>query len=168
MEMDLAGQITPLLTSSGLELYDVEVTSGAITVTVTRPGGVDLEALASANSVLSAYFDDHDPMPGRYNLEVSSPGLERRLRTRAHFEGAIGETVTLRITPAGGSAERVTGILRAADERGITVEADGVERPAAYSEIERARTVFVWGSAPKPTPSKGGRAKRGVPAEKKG
>jgi ribosome maturation factor RimP len=157
-ESELAGQITPLLTTMGLELYDVELSAGALRVTVTRDGGVDLDTLATASSTLSAWLDEHDPMPGRYTLEVSSPGLERRLRTAAQFQGAVGETVTLRIAPAGVAAERVTGTLQSASDEGVELVTDAGPRRARYDEVERARTVFVWGSAPKPSPSRGRRA----------
>ncbi len=163
-ENELAGQITPLLVSAGLELYDVEVTRGTLRVTVTRPGGVDLDALAAANSLLSSYLDEHDPMPGRYTLEVSSPGLERRLRTPAHFTGAVGESVTLRISLPGTPAERVSGTLLAATDEGIEIVTETGSRTARYGEIERARTVFAWGAAPKPSPSKGRAPKRDVAA----
>ncbi len=157
---ELAGHLTPLLAPRGLDLYDVELAPGALRVTVTRDGGVDLETLAEANEALSRWLDTHDPMPGRYTLEVSSPGLERRLRTPAHFRGAVGETVTLRIAPDDGPAERVAGTLLTADDRGISLDTDGVVRAASYGQVERARTVFTWGSAPKPSPSKARGSKR--------
>ena len=163
-ETELAGQITPLLVSVGLELYDLEVSSGTLRITVTRPGGVDLDALAATNSLLSAYLDEHDPMPGRYTLEVSSPGLERRLRTTTHFVGAIGEAVTLRISIPGTPAERVSGTLSAASDEGIEIATDAGPRTARYEQIERARTVFSWGAAPKPSPSRGRASKRDVAA----
>jgi len=157
-ESELAGQLTPLLATMGLELYDVEIAAGSVRVTVTREGGVDLDTLSAASSSLSAWLDEHDPMPGRYTLEVSSPGLERRLRTPAQFIGAIGETVTLRISPEGEAAERVAGTLLAADDDGVELATDKGPRRARYDEVERARTVFAWGSAPKPSPSRGRRA----------
>jgi ribosome maturation factor RimP len=163
-ENELAGQITPLLVSAGLELYDLEVTSGTLRVTVTRPGGVDLDALSAANSLLSGFLDEHDPMPGRYTLEVSSPGLERRLRTPSHFAGAVGEAVTLRISVPGTPAERVSGTLRAATDDGIKIETETATRTARYDQIERARTAFSWGAAKKPSPSKARAPKRDVAA----
>jgi ribosome maturation factor RimP len=157
-ESELAGQLTPLLATMGLELYDVEVTAGSLRVTVTRDGGVDLDTLAAASATLSAWLDEHDPMPGRYTLELSSPGLERRLRTPAQFHAALGETVTLRIAPEGVAAERVTGTLIAATDDEVELATDGGPRRARYDEVERARTVFVWGPTPKPSPSRGRRA----------
>ncbi len=79
-----------------LELYDVEFSTGTLNVVVNRPGGVDVEALTSANRTISEWLDANDPIPGRFTLDVSSPGLERRLRTVTHFKSAVGEVVTLR------------------------------------------------------------------------
>jgi ribosome maturation factor RimP len=157
-ESELAGQFTPLLGTLGLSLYDVEIAAGSLRVTVTKDGGVDLDALAAASSMLSAWLDEHDPMPGRYTLEVSSPGLERKLRTPEQFQGAVGETVTLRITREGVAAERVTGTLTSATADGLVLATDAGPRAARYDEVERARTVFAWGPAPKPSPSRGRRA----------
>jgi len=81
--------LEPLLGAEHLELIDLEVRSSLVKVTVDRPGGVDLEWLALANRVASDALDELDPIPGRYTLEVSSPGVERRLRTPAHFEKAV-------------------------------------------------------------------------------
>ena len=60
-------------------------------------------------------------MPGRYTLSVSSPGLERRLRTPAHFARAVGETVTVRVDAGTADVRRITGTLGAADETGCTL-----------------------------------------------
>jgi ribosome maturation factor RimP len=127
-------------------------------VTVDRQGGVDLDALADANREVSRTLDDLDLFPGSYTLEVSSPGLERRLRTPEHFTRAVGETVTVRTLPdTEAVARRVRGVLRGADEGGITLEGPEVPEGSmwiAYGQIERARTVFEWGPEPKPGAAK--------------
>ena len=104
---DLAGALSPLLEARGLDLVDVEVHGAQLTVFVDREGGVGLDELGDATREVSAALDDLDPMPGRYTLSVSSPGLERRLRTPAHFARAVGETVTMRdrCRHAGGPAD---------------------------------------------------------------
>ena len=89
-------------------------------------------------------------MPGRYTLSVSSPGLERRLRTPAHFARAVGELVTVRMDAGTSDVRRVSGTLTAADDTGCTLagpEVPGGELRIAYDQIERARTVFEWGPA---------------------
>jgi ribosome maturation factor RimP len=150
---DLTDALSPVLADLGLDLVDVEVTGGVVRVLVDREGGVDLDALASANKAVSVELDRLDPMPGRYTLEVSSPGVERRLRTPAHFARAVGETVTVRTQPGTTEVRRLQGALAAADDDGVVLETgDGPVR-IAYEQIERARTVFEWG--PKPAPGKG-------------
>jgi ribosome maturation factor RimP len=146
--------VAPICTDLGLELYDVEHAGGKVRVTVERPGGVDLEALSIATRLISRELDERDPVPGRYQLEVSSPGLERTLRTPLHFQRAVGSTVSIRLHPGAGEERRVAGTLRDADDEGITVEVDGAD-PAEgirvpYRDIERARTTFAWGGQPKP------------------
>jgi ribosome maturation factor RimP len=156
----LVDALSPVVQASGLELVDVVVGGSQVQVTVDRPGGVDLDELARANQELSRALDRLDPFPGAYTLEVSSPGLERRLRTPAHYVRAIGETVSVRTHPGDSPLRRVRGVLSAADETGCTIE--GAEVPEGsirlgYDSIERARTVFEWGSEPA---AKGGKARR--------
>ena len=88
--IDLFAALRPVVTAADLELVDVELRSGVLLVTVDRPGGVDLQALTDANRVVSEVLDELDPIPGRYSLEVSSPGVERTLRTPDHFAKAGG------------------------------------------------------------------------------
>ena len=110
---------------------------------------MDLEALAVATRLISRELDDRDPVPGRYQLEVSSPGLERPLRTPDHFRQAVGQTVTVRLHP--GARSRVAGRVVEADEEAVTVEPEGeAGRGSAcrYTDIERARTTFSWGGQP--------------------
>ncbi len=150
---DLTDALSPVLADLGLDLVDVETTAGVIRVTIDRDGGIDLDALAAANKAVSAELDQLDPMPGRYTLEVSSPGVERRLRTPDHFARAVGETVTVRTQPGATDVRRLQGVLAAADGDGLVLETgDGPVR-IAYEQVERARTVFEWG--PKPAPGKG-------------
>lgn len=156
MTEDLYEALRPVVAAHDLELVDVESGPGLLRVTVDREGGVDLDGLAAANRAVSAALDDLDPMPGRYTLEVSSPGVERRLRTPAQFARAVGETVTVRLQP-GCDERRVQGRLGAADDAGVVLEGPGGPRRVGYGSIERARTVFEWGPSPKPSPSRGKR-----------
>ena len=136
---DLVDALSPLLEARGLDLVDVELHGSELTVFVDRSGGVDLEALGEATRAVSTALDEIDPLPGRYTLAVSSPGLERRLRTPAHFARAIGETVTVRVQGGTANVRRVSGTL-------VGPELPDGSLRIAYDEIERARTVFVWGS----------------------
>ena len=144
---ELIAALEPVVAAADLELVDVELRSGVLLVTVDRDRGVDLEALTDANRVVSALLDALDPIPGKYTLEVSSPGVERRLRTPAHFVKAIGETVTVKTRPQVPGDRRLRGRLAAADDDGLELMVDGLQAPVrlAYSDIDKARTVFLWG-----------------------
>jgi ribosome maturation factor RimP len=150
--------------AADLELVDVELRSGVLLVTVDRDGGVDLGALTDANRVVSSVLDELDPIPGRYTLEVSSPGVERTLRRPAHFVRAIGETVTVKTRPQVPGDRRRRGVLVAADENGLTLDVDGGPEGGihlSYSDIDKARTVFVWGP-------EGGAHSSAAPSSKRG
>jgi ribosome maturation factor RimP len=153
MAEELFPLLEPVLAASSLELIDVELRSGVVLVTVDREGGVDLEALTQANRVVSSLLDEHDPFPGHYTLEVSSPGVERTLRTPAHFARAVGEKVTVKTRPQIPGDRRLTGTLVASDDDGLVlrIEGESNDRRLGYSDIDRARTVFEWGPAPRPT-----------------
>ncbi len=152
MTDELFATLQPVVSAANLELIDVEIRPGVLLVTVDRAGGVDLEALTDANRAVSGVLDDLDPIPGRYALEVSSPGVERRLRTPAHFVKAIGETVTVKTRPQVPGDRRLRGELVAADDEGLVLAVEGSDGQMrlAYSDIDRARTVFAWGPEPRP------------------
>jgi ribosome maturation factor RimP len=150
----LTNALSPILQARGLDLVDVELHGAQLTVFVDRAGGINLDELGEATRDVSAALDDIDPIPGRYTLSVSSPGLERRLRTPEHFARALEETVTVRIHAGTADVRRVTGTLQSADETGCTLVGPEVpegELRVAYDQIERARTVFEWGPERKST-----------------
>jgi ribosome maturation factor RimP len=147
--------VAPVLGDLGLDLYDLDYVGGTLRVTVDRSGGVDLDTIALATRLISRELDHADPVPGRYTLEVTSPGLERPLRTPRHFAAAVGTTVAIRTHPEVEGERRVQGVVAAADDDGVVVRTEsGVERRLAYEEIERARTVFEWGATPRPAKRK--------------
>jgi len=167
---ELNGLLASTLAPLGLDLVDVERRSASVRVVVDRTGGADLDAIAQATRAVSEVLDVHDPFPGRrYTLEVSSPGVERPLRTPEQFARAVGETVTVRTVGGGEGERRVTGRLVAADDEGVVLEGDDVpdgSRRLAYDELERARTVFEWGASARSARRADERGSRGrhVPA----
>ena len=160
----VTAMVAPLLADLKLDLYDIEFRGGVLRITIDTPpgspGGVDLEQIAFVTRMVSRDLDHDDPVPGRYTLEVSSPGLERTLRTPAHFRREVGKTVALRLRDTAGSERRITGVIVGADDAAVTLrleDADLTERVVPYDQIDRARTVFVWEAAPKPGKSAPGR-----------
>ena len=147
----VADAVAPVLDELGLLLHDVEHSGTSIRVVIDREGGVDVDLLAAATRAISRLMDELDPIDGHYTLEVSSPGLERPLRTPAHFARAVGADVTVKTRPGTEGERRVEGAVQAADDDGFTVVlADGGTRRIGYDQVEKARTTFAWGPAPKP------------------
>jgi ribosome maturation factor RimP len=149
--------VEPIASDLGLDVYDVEQRGGVLRVALDTPAhsdaGITLDTLALASRLVSRELDHHDPVPGRYTLEVTSPGVERPLRTPEHFRREVGKVVAIRLSDVGHDDRRFTGTLVAADDRAATIRVDGpdgpVERTVPYLQIDRARTMFEWGPAAK-------------------
>ena len=158
----------PLLGEVGLELWDLEVSRTAVRFLVDRADGVDLDSLSDASRVISDLLDAHEELapPAGYSLEISSPGLERTLRSAEHFQRFVGSEVAVKTSRPVAGGRRHRGSLVAVDEAGIVLaveELPGAPLPIRFEEIERARTVFVWEpGAPKPGAPKPGAPKPGA------
>lgn len=145
--------ITPLLDDLDVELIDLEYGGGRLLVTIDAEGGIDAKTLTLATRTVSRELDETDPIPGKYTLEVSSPGLERRLRTPAHYKTAVGSDITVKLFEPIDGNRRFQGKLASADETGFTLIDDtATEHRIFYDLVTKARTIFEWG----PTPKKGG------------
>jgi len=142
--MNLETQIAKIVEANGADLYDIEIVTEfdetIFRVLVTKSGGVDLDLCANISHELSPFLDVHPPMSQRYRLEVSSPGIERKLTKPVHFKNAIGEKVKLKII----GADKLNGIIKSADADGIVVETKQGEERFAYGEIRTAKTYFDW------------------------
>jgi ribosome maturation factor RimP len=140
----------PLLASRGLELWDVEINRDVVRLTVDRPGGIDLDTLSEASRLLSGLLDAHPEVvpDSRYQLEVSSPGVERTLRTPDQFRRYLGAEITVKTSVPVAGTRRHRGRLLDAGEGGIALAPEdeaGVRLELRYDQIDRARTVLVWG-----------------------
>lgn len=148
--------VAPIVADLGLELYDLEFVGGVLKIVVDTPVGseqnVSLDTIALITRLLSREFDHSDPMPGRYTLEVTSPGLERTLRVPRHFQRETGKVVALRLHPNASGDRRLQGVIVDADEVAVTVRTDEslpTDVVVPYQSIDRAKTVFEWGPTPK-------------------
>ena len=117
----------PLALATGLELVDVQYRPEAgrivLRLLLDRPGGgVTLDELARVSRELGDVLDAHDAVPGRYNLECSSPGLNRPLIREAHFQRAVGQRVRVQTrTPIDGR-RHFRGVLAAASTEAVTLD----------------------------------------------
>lgn len=135
--------IEPVLAEQGVELVDLELQreprGQTLRVFVDRDGGVDLDALSRLSHEISDLLDVADPVAGRFTLEVSSPGINRPLRTAAHFERVVGKRVRVRRSRPIDGVRNVAGRLERVDTDGVVIESDaGGLVPIAFAEIERA------------------------------
>ena len=147
----------PYLAAEGLELDDLQWSGhgGArvLRVVVDQDGGVGLDRLAETSRRLSRLLDTDADLRGPYRLEVTSPGLERPLRTPRHFQKSVDRDVVIKIRTHQG-AESIRGRLRSASGEGCEVAANGDLRQIPYDIISSARTVFRWQRKPKPGKSR--------------
>jgi len=146
----------PLARQAGLDVFDVEYKPDrgrmVLRVYLQRPGGqVTLDELTQLSRQLGDVFDVHDAIRGRYQLECSSPGLERALRRDVHFHGALGERVSVRVREALADRRRLRGTLVGVRPEGIVVDdAEVGVTEIPFGLITEARTEFV--PAPKGAP----------------
>ncbi len=161
---DVVELLQPVIETLGVELIDVEWVGSSLRVVIDQDGGITTDRLTEVNRLISPILDQHDPVPGRYTLEVSSPGVERKLTRPLHYTRSIGEDIVVKLEP-GNEPRRIKGRLVAfdADANELTIDAvelDGVDLASpethkiALGDIAKSRTVFVWG----PTPKRGGKS----------
>ncbi|MDA8292019.1 MAG: ribosome maturation factor RimP [Actinomycetota bacterium] len=165
-EERLRAVVAPVCAASGAELFDLEVRPGLVRVTVERTGGIDLESLAEVSRAVSDALDDaggEDP-DGHYELEVTTPGVERRLRRPEHFAAAVGERVALRTAPGTAGERRVEGEVVEVDSRSVVVSTGTGVRRVAFADVDRAHTVFDWRAALSGADGPGPEAVAGVPS----
>ncbi|MXW43088.1 MAG: ribosome maturation factor RimP [Acidimicrobiia bacterium] len=141
--------LAPIFKGRGLDLYDLTYGGGVLRVIVDKPGGINLDEVADVSKVVSRLLDDYEICGGHYTLEISSPGLERSLRSPEHFMQAIGETISLKLGSHVVGERRIEGVLLGCEADSISVKFNGVAQSVALSDISKARTKFEWGSTPK-------------------
>jgi len=164
--------VAPIAADLQLDVYDIERRGGTVRITLDTPpgsdGGITLDSLSLATRLVSRELDHEDPIAGHYTLEVTSPGLERQLRTAAHFQREVGKTITIRLRDPQADPRRVQGVLTLADDRGATLLLDdGTERIVLFDDVDKARTVFEWGPKPKPGKQPSGKKAPGKKASRK-
>lgn len=139
--------IEDYLAGEKVELDDLELAGRTLRVVVDAPDGLDLDHIADLSRGLSRLLDDNDDfMPASYNLEVTSPGLERKLRRPEQYAKSIGREIA--VTTSDGQS--LKGVLVASDRSGFSLEIGGVPRLIDYKAVKKARTVFTMDRGVKP------------------
>lgn len=156
---DIWGQVEQYLAAERLELDDLELSGrgrGRVLRIIVDGEGLGVDRLADLARGLSRLLDDEPGLQNRYQLEVSSPGLERKLRRPSHYQKSMGREVVVK-TAITDHKTTYRGTLTDADESGFTVDAEQGPIRVSYEDVVSAKTVFRWEKAPKPGQSRGER-----------
>ena len=138
--------ISPVADELGYMLWDVEfVKEGArhiLRVTIDSENGINIDDCEKMHRAIDPVLDEADPIETAYYLEVSSPGIERELRTDAHIAACIGEDVELKLYAPIDGAKSFTGRLLGFEDGKLTVEIGGQEKSFERKEVAKIKTVF--------------------------
>ncbi|MBV5279133.1 MAG: ribosome maturation factor RimP [Campylobacteraceae bacterium] len=137
--------IVKILEACGVSLYDTEVTSEfdrrIFRIYITSKEGITLDKCAHVSRILSPIFDVEPPLEGEYLLEISSPGIERKLTKPEHYLSSIGDKIKIKLN----NKEKIIATLDAFNGDNIVIILDNNEKMTiALSDIEKARTYFEW------------------------
>lgn len=139
--------LNPGAQALGYEIVAVEMSGGdtsIVRIYIDAEGGINVEDCAKASRQFSAILDVEDPISNRYNLEVSSPGMDRPLAKPQHFKSVVGEEVKIKMATLVNGRRRFTGQLIEATDDFAVVEVDGEQSELPYSEMDKARLVPVY------------------------
>jgi len=145
----LVAALGPQADGRGFELVAVESTGSAgaplIRVYLDRDGGIDLETVAEANAWIAETIEATGAVRGAYTLEVSSPGIERPLRTLEHFKRFTGSDARIRTTRTADGRSRYTGTIIAVEGTDIILDVDGERVRIPHGSITKAHLKVDFG-----------------------
>ncbi len=148
-ERELEKIVLPIIQNLGYELYDVEyVKEGAewfLRIYIDSKNGIGLDDCEKVSESVGEELDKVDPIATAYSLEVSSCGLERKLREKKHFEAAIGKNIEVKLYKALDKNKSIVGVLKKVDEEFILITDDkDKELKISFENISNAKILFNW------------------------
>ena len=149
---DIWDVVEPYLVAERLELDDLEISGQGAgrTVRVLVDGNdVNIDRLADLSRGLSRLLDNVMDLADQYQLEVSSPGLERKLKRPSHFAKSVGREVVAKVS-IDGTNNTLRGTIADAGESSFTIATEDGSETIDYADVITAKTVFRWEKAPKP------------------
>jgi ribosome maturation factor RimP len=159
---ELTELLAPVIADMGLECLGVEYSpshgNSLVRVYIDAAGrAVTVDDCEAVSRQVSATLDVNDPVPGRYTLEVSSPGLDRPLYAPEHFARFVGHAAKLEVNVPINGRRRFQGPIRAVEGTTVVLEQDGVAVSIAHGNIHKARLVPELETAP----GKAGKGRKG-------
>jgi len=135
------------INSLGYDVWDVEyVKEGAdwhLIITIDSPEGITIDDCEKVTRFIDPILDENDPVPDSYNLDVSSPGIERDLRTREHYDRCVGEKALIKLyKPLDGVKQYIGIILENENADTVIIDVYGDVKVIPFELIAKANTVF--------------------------
>lgn len=142
-EKSLLAALEPRAASEGVEIVTVEIVGSkkapTIRVYIDTPEGISFDQLMATQAWVGELMDEIDPFPGAYMLEVSSPGIDRPLRTPEHFQRFAGEEAVVKTRGPLDGRSSFTGTLKGYENDEVLIEVDGNTVAIPFDQIKRAR-----------------------------
>ena len=138
--------VQPTINELGYDIWDITYSKvGAdyhLEITIDSEAGINIEDCEKVHRAIDPILDECDPIEGFYYLDVSSPGVERELRTEMHISRSVGEKVRAKLFAQKDDKRVITGILSAFEDGKITITEPDGEVVLTQSEISKLTTVF--------------------------
>jgi len=144
-EQKLTDMLRPAVEETGKELLGVEFISAGnnsvLRLFIDHENGIDVDDCAEVSRQVGAILDVEDPISSEYNLEVSSPGVDRPLFELSHFQQVVGETINVKLSMPLNGRRKFKGILAAIENDTLIIEVDGIDYELAINNVDKANLV---------------------------
>lgn len=144
---DLKALLAPVIEAMGYEFWGLDYVQGrgaVLRIFIDAEDGITVDDCAAVSHQVSGVLDVEDPIPGEYNLEVSSPGMERPLYTLEQFAMYVGDQVQMRLLAPVAGKRRVKGLLDAVEGEELVVKVGEEVLRVPFSQVDRANLVATF------------------------
>lgn len=140
--------IEPIVLEESCELVDVDLTSDfgqrVLRVYIDKEGGVELGDCSKVSHAIEDLLEVEEAITGAYNLEVSSPGLNRPLRLLSHFQSVVGKVVNVVTKEKLNGRKNYKGVLTTVDDGNLMINIDKVDFTVPLDQVAKARLVYKF------------------------
>ncbi len=139
LSKELEEKIIMIVESLGYFVYDIEHGNTRIAVYIDKEGGVSIGDCENVSKNLSVFLDVEDPFSGPYTLEVSSPGINRKLKRKEHFDVAVGKRCVIKTHEAIDNSKVFRGIIGEIFDKSVRIDMETGSVQIAFDNIKKAR-----------------------------
>ena len=150
VEARVEGILKNTINNLGYDIYDIQYVkegqNNYLRIFIDKDGIKDINDCEKVNNAINDILDKEDPIKDSYFLEVSSPGLERVLRKKEHFEKQLNSEIFIKLFKAVDGMKELTGILTSVNDENISIQSNGTEYNVEFKNISIAKTTFDFES----------------------